>query len=111
MVCEMIADAVWGRKSFHNDLACWYGYEQEAAKIQELDLAKRRQGAVAEVRRIDFIRQTSLVGPQSYILERIEAFKETGVTALSVSAVGSDSMGSFVKLCKVVPWNPATWVR
>ncbi len=56
MVCEIIADTVWGRRSLHNDLACWYGYEQEAAKIQELYLAKRRQGAVAEVRRIDFIR-------------------------------------------------------
>ena len=57
---------------------------------------------MAEVRRIDFIRQTFLVGPQSYIAERIEAFKEAGVTTLSVSTVGSNPMGSFVKLCNVV---------
>ncbi|NNN12916.1 MAG: LLM class flavin-dependent oxidoreductase [Acidimicrobiaceae bacterium] len=88
-------------KNFYNDLACRYGYEQEAAKIQELYLAGRRQEAMAEVP-IEFIRQTSLVGPEGYVAERIEAFKEAGVTTLSVSPVGSDPMGSFVKLRQMV---------
>ena len=88
-------------KNFYNELAGRFGYEKEAERIQELYLAGRRQEAMAEVP-LEFIRQTSLVGPMGYVAERIEAFREAGVTTLSVSPVGNDPLGSFVKVRQMV---------
>jgi hypothetical protein len=34
---------------------------------------------------------TNLVGPKSFIAERVAAFKEAGVTVLSVNPVGPDA--------------------
>ena len=39
---------------------------------------------------VDFLRKSHLVGPRSYLKERIGAFKEAGVTVLNVNPVGPD---------------------
>jgi hypothetical protein len=79
-------------KNFYNDLACAYGYEQEAAEIQELYLSGHKRDAEAAVP-LEWLEASNLVGPPSYVQERIAAFDESGVTSLSVMPVGEDPAG------------------
>lgn len=70
-------------KNFYNDLARRYGYEREAETIQDLYLAGRKDEAAAAVPE-ELVRATSLIGPESYVAERIAAFAEAGVTTLTL---------------------------
>ena len=74
-------------KNFSNEVARRYGYEREAELIQELYLSGRKAEAAAAVPD-ELVRETSLVGPQSYVAERIAAFREAGVTTLQVTSLG-----------------------
>ena len=38
----------------------------------------------------EFIEKTNLIGPEGYVKERLAAFKEAGVTTLSITPVGAD---------------------
>ncbi|MET7442344.1 LLM class flavin-dependent oxidoreductase, partial [Streptomyces sp. NPDC005568] len=76
-------------KNFYNDLAVAYGYEKEAALIQELYLSGRKREAEAAVPD-EFCELMSLCGPESYVRERVEAFREAGVTMLNVTPVGEE---------------------
>jgi hypothetical protein len=76
-------------KNFYNTLAQRYGYEAEAKEIQELYLDGHKKEAAAKVP-AEFLELTNLVGPEGYVRERIQAFKEAGVTVLNVVPVGSD---------------------
>jgi alkanesulfonate monooxygenase SsuD/methylene tetrahydromethanopterin reductase-like flavin-dependent oxidoreductase (luciferase family) len=68
-------------RNFYFDLACRYGYEDEAATIQELFLGGKRKAAVAAVPD-DLVDEVSLCGPRERVAERLEAWKEAGVTTL-----------------------------
>src|SRR3954470_15324755 len=70
-------------KNFYNDLARRYGYEAEAETIQDLYLAGRKDEAAAAVPE-DLVRATSLIGPESYVAERIAAFAAAGVTTINL---------------------------
>ncbi|MFI5805245.1 LLM class F420-dependent oxidoreductase [Streptomyces sp. NPDC051561] len=76
-------------KNFYNDLAVAYGYEEAAAKIQDLYLRGRKQEAEAAVPD-EFCELMSLCGPEGYVRERVEAFREAGVTMLNVVPVGPE---------------------
>jgi F420-dependent oxidoreductase-like protein len=71
-------------KNFSNELVRRYGYEREASLIQDLYLSGRRAEAAAAVP-ADLVRDTALVGPQSYVKERLDAYASAGVTTLVVS--------------------------
>ena len=71
-------------KNFYNDLACHYGYEKEAKEIQDLYLAGKKKEAEALVP-TEWLEAANLVGPASYVKERIAAFEEAGVTNLQIS--------------------------
>ena len=71
-------------RNFYYDLACRFGYEGEAAKIQEAYLAGGKDEAAALVP-ADLVEKTALIGPAGYVAERLEAFRETGVTTLNVT--------------------------
>jgi F420-dependent oxidoreductase-like protein len=73
-------------KNFYNELACRYGYEQEAADIQDLYLSGRKDEAAARVPD-ELLELTTLCGPESYVAERLAAYKEAGVTHLQVAPV------------------------
>jgi F420-dependent oxidoreductase-like protein len=68
-------------RNFYFDLACRYGYEKEATTIQELFLGGKRKAAIAAVPDA-LVDEVSLCGPKERIAERLEAWKETGVTTL-----------------------------
>lgn len=75
-------------QNFYNQLACRMGYEKEAARVQELYLAREHRNAAAAVP-LEFIDATSLLGPPERIAERMAAFEAAGVTTLSVTAFGA----------------------
>ncbi len=76
-------------KNFYNTVAQRYGYEDAAAKIQDLYLAGKKDEAAAAVPD-EFVELTNLVGPESYVRERVEAFRAAGVTQLNVTPVGEN---------------------
>jgi F420-dependent oxidoreductase-like protein len=76
-------------RNFYNDLARRYGYEAEAEQIQELYLAGRKDEAAAAVP-AEFAELTNLIGPAGYVKERVQAFKEAGVTTLNVTPIGEN---------------------
>lgn len=74
-------------KNFYNSLVQRYGYVDEAKLIQDLYLDGRKEEAAAAVPD-ELIRAMSLIGPRSYVAERVEAFRgaDTGVLLASPSA-------------------------
>jgi F420-dependent oxidoreductase-like protein len=76
-------------RNFYNDLACHYGFEKEAEQIQELYLGGNKRDAEALVP-LEWLEAANLVGPESYVKERVAAFAESGVTSLNVMPVGDD---------------------
>lgn len=77
-------------KNFYNDLVAAYGYEAEAARIQSLYLDGRKDEAASAVPD-ELLRAISLVGPASFVRERIAAFAEAGVTTLTVTPLARTS--------------------
>ena len=73
-------------KNFYHDLACRYGYEEEANRIQDAYLAGRKDEAAALVP-AELVEKTSLIGPHGYVKERLAAYQEAGVTTLNVTAL------------------------
>jgi F420-dependent oxidoreductase-like protein len=76
-------------KNFYNALVTRYGYEQEAAQIQELYLAGKKEEAAALVPD-ELLSLTNLCGPEGFIKDRIAAFREAGVSVLNVTPFGPD---------------------
>ena len=68
-------------KNYYNELACRYGFEAEAAVIQDLYLDGRKDEAAAAVP-VELLRATTLIGPRSYVAERLSAYREAGVTTV-----------------------------
>jgi F420-dependent oxidoreductase-like protein len=70
-------------QNFYTKLASDYGYPDEAHAIQDAYLAGRKDEAAALVPRA-LLEGISLIGPKSYVAERIAALRESGVTTLNV---------------------------
>jgi F420-dependent oxidoreductase-like protein len=77
-------------KNFYNDLIASYGFESEAALIQDLYLDGRKDEAIAAVPD-ELVRAISLIGPASYVAERVAAFRTAGVTTLAVTPLARSS--------------------
>ncbi len=71
-------------KNFYNDLFARYGYEAEAAEIQELFLGGHQREAAAKVPD-SFVDEVALVGSIERIRDRLAAWRESGATSLLVS--------------------------
>ncbi len=74
-------------KNFYNTVFASYGYEKEAKEIQDLFLDGKKTEAAAAIPD-SFIEQTTLVGPEGFVRDRISALKDSGVTSLNVSLAG-----------------------
>src|SRR3954447_2712835 len=68
-------------KNFYNALVTRYGWEAEAARIQELYLGGNVRDAIAAVPD-ELVDAVSLVGPKERIAERLDAWREAPVTNL-----------------------------
>jgi uncharacterized Rossmann fold enzyme len=70
-------------KNFYFDLVCRYGYEEEATRVQDLYLSGEKEAAVAAIPDA-LVHEVALIGPSPALRDRLEAWKESGVTTLSV---------------------------
>ena len=70
-------------RNFYNEVVRRYGYEEAAAKIQELYLAGRKAEADAAVPDA-LVDEVTLCGPRERIRERLSEWRAAGVTTLGV---------------------------
>jgi hypothetical protein len=84
-------------------VACEYGFEKEAAEIQELYLGGNKRDAEAVVP-LEMLELCNLVGPESYVKERIAAFAEAGVTNLQITPVPADGGDPAALVSQVKEW-------
>ncbi|KQZ08975.1 LLM class F420-dependent oxidoreductase [Agromyces sp. Root1464] len=77
-------------KNFYNELISSYGFEAEAAHIQDLYLEGRKDEAIAAVPD-ELVSAVSLIGPAGHVAERVAAFAEAGVTTLAVTPLARTS--------------------
>ncbi|MDR6864995.1 LLM class F420-dependent oxidoreductase [Phycicoccus sp. 3266] len=71
-------------QNFYNRLACRMGFEEAAATVQDLYLAKQHRDAAAAVP-FEFIDDTTLIGPPDRIRDRLQRYADAGVGTLSVA--------------------------
>jgi F420-dependent oxidoreductase-like protein len=75
-------------KNFYNDIMSSYGWEAEAKTIQDLYLDGKKEEAMAAVPR-DYLASAAMVGPRSFVEERVAAYAAAGVTHLQLGIGGS----------------------
>jgi hypothetical protein len=78
-----------------------YGFVDEAIEIQDLYLSGEKEAAAAKVP-AEWLEKSSLIGPRSYVAERVAAFKEAGVTVLSVTPIGPDPVKTVDELRSII---------
>ncbi len=83
--------------NFYNDLWADYGFGDEAATVQDLYLSGKKKEAAAQFDG-DTIAHMNLVGDESFVRDRIEAFRDAGVTVLNVVPAGRDPLGDIERL-------------
>ncbi|MFJ3021320.1 LLM class flavin-dependent oxidoreductase [Streptomyces tendae] len=76
-------------RNFYHDPVCSYGYAAAAAAVQEHYLVDREKEAEAAVP-AGLLEQICLAGPADHVRERVEAFRESGVTMFDATPVGAD---------------------
>jgi hypothetical protein len=77
-------------KNFYNTVMQRQGWPAEAKLVQDLYLDGRKEEAAAALP-AEFIERSTLIGPPSFVKERIAALHEAGITHLQVSAVTNDA--------------------
>jgi len=78
-------------KNFYNDLACRYGFEAEAKKIQDLYLDGKKDEATAAVPD-QLADEVSLVGPKERIRDRLAAWRESPASTLICGLMQSEAL-------------------
>ena len=84
-------------RNFYNTLVSRYGWEKEAALIQDLYLAGRKEEAAAAVPE-DLLAETTLIGSEGYLKDRLAAYRQHGVTVLNVMPVGPNALEDVARL-------------
>ncbi len=87
-------------KNFHNERMVQRGYPAEAARIQELFLAKRKDEAAATIPD-EFIDEEALIGPPARIRERYQAWAaagEKGLDGMMISTRQSDALALMAEI-------------
>ena len=84
-------------KNFYNDLACRYGYEDAARRIQDLYLAGMKNEAIAAVPD-ELVDEIALCGPRERIKDRLEAWREAGVTTLICGATNIEAIRTMAEI-------------
>lgn len=85
--------------NFYNDMAVSFGFPDEAKAIQDLYLEGKKDEAAALVPD-EWLEKAQLIGPRSYVKERLGAYKEAGVTYLSFHPVGDQDPVKTVELLR-----------
>jgi F420-dependent oxidoreductase-like protein len=83
--------------NFYNDLACAYGFEDEARRIQDLFLEGKHREAAAAVPDA-LVDEMALAGPREHIAARLDAWRESGATELLVSCRDAATLRAVAEL-------------
>ena len=78
-------------RNFYNDLLKRYGFEEEAAAIQDAYLGGDKKAAAAMVPGA-LVAGMSLVGDEGFVRGRVAAYRASGVTILNVQPVGPNGI-------------------
>ena len=84
-------------KNFYFNLACRYGYEDEAKQVQSLFLAGRKKEAAAAVP-ASLVDEVALCGPLERVRHRLDAWQEGPVTMLNLGFSDPQSAMAVAKL-------------
>jgi F420-dependent oxidoreductase-like protein len=84
-------------KNFYNDLACRYGFEAEALEIQDLYLDGKKAEATSAVPD-ELIDEVALVGPRERIADRLDAWRDSGITTMVVGAAQPEALRVMAEL-------------
>lgn len=79
------------KKNFYNNVFKKYGYEQAAIEMQDKYLAGDREGAEKAVP-AEFLKETAMVGDEGWVRDRVMAYKNAGVTHLSIQPHGPNPL-------------------
>ena len=93
----VIALYVGGMGTYYNRLVGRYGYEDEAAVIRELYLGGKHRDAAAAVPDA-LVDELCLVGPRERIADRLDAWRESGVTTLLVQTRERETLRAMAEL-------------
>lgn len=100
-VKQMLALYVGGmgskQRNFHKELVTRMGFEEAANKVQDLFLAGDKSAAVLAVPD-ELADEISLVGPTARIRDRLQAWRDTPVTSLLVSARSTSELQTLAEL-------------
>jgi F420-dependent oxidoreductase-like protein len=89
------------RTNFYNDAFKRAGWEEVAREVQRLWVAGKRTEAIAKVPS-EMVVQANLLGNAEMVRERIQAYKNVGVTRLRVAPMGHDLREKIATLGKVM---------
>ena len=78
-------------KNFYYNLACRFGYQEAADRIQDAFLAGNRGAAMAAVPDA-LVDDIALIGPKARIAERLSLWRDSPVTTLNISAFDIDAI-------------------
>ena len=84
-------------RNFYYNLACRYGYEEAAGKIQSLFLDGKREQAAAAVPD-KLVDEVALCGPKSRIADQLSIWKECGVTTLLCATLSKTTLRTLAEL-------------
>jgi F420-dependent oxidoreductase-like protein len=84
-------------KNFYHDLACRYGYEAEAAEIQDLYLAGNKGEAMMKVPP-GLIDEVALVGPRERVKERLSLWLDSPITTMNMTVFDVETLRTMVEL-------------
>jgi len=77
------------RTNFYNDAFCRAGYEDACREVRELWVAGRKPEAIARVPD-EMVLNTSLIGTEAMIRERLQAYRQAGVKTLLLTTSGEN---------------------
>ncbi|MCP4305299.1 MAG: LLM class F420-dependent oxidoreductase [bacterium] len=84
-------------KNFYNNLACRYGYEEAATKIQDLYLSGKKMEAIHSVPDA-LVDEVSLIGTKEMIRDRLVAWQESTVKTLALMPTDQATLRAVAEL-------------
>ncbi len=84
-------------KNFYNDLAVRYGFEEAAAKVQELYLSGRQGEAMMAIPP-ELIDEVALVGPKARVKERLSLWLDSPITTMNMTVFNVETLRAMVEL-------------